>query len=77
MLTGSRPISDQSSLLYDYCTYRADILEARFRKSAVQLREAQAAGVKFNVDQVKEFIQEQKELIEATLAELIPIHDVV
>ncbi|UPL01936.1 hypothetical protein LCI18_012870 [Fusarium solani-melongenae] len=77
VLTGSRPISNQSELVYDYCTYRADILEARFREHAKRLREQQAAGIKFNPDTVKEFIQEQKEMLEATLLEMIPIHDVV
>ncbi|KAJ4261515.1 hypothetical protein NW762_006940 [Fusarium torreyae] len=77
VLTGSRPISNQSELVYDYCTYRADILEARFREHAKKLREQQAAGIKFNPEAVKEFIQEQREMLEATLLEMIPIYDVV
>ncbi|KAJ4307685.1 hypothetical protein N0V84_012560 [Fusarium piperis] len=77
VLTGSRPISNQSDLVYDYCIYRADILEERFREHADKLRRAKAAGVKFDPDAVKEFIQEQKEMLEATLLEMIPIHDVV
>ncbi|KAL4727384.1 hypothetical protein ACLX1H_006296 [Fusarium chlamydosporum] len=77
VLTGSRLISNQSELLYDYCTYRADILEIRFREHAKQLRKQQAMGIKFNPEAVKEFIQEQKELLEATLLEMIPIYDVI
>ncbi|KAF4448300.1 hypothetical protein F53441_8275 [Fusarium austroafricanum] len=77
VLTGSRPISDQSELVYDYCTYRADILETRFREHAKKLREQQAMGIKFNPDTVREFLQEQKEMLEATLLEMIPIYDVV
>ncbi|KAM0430506.1 hypothetical protein ACHAPT_005853 [Fusarium lateritium] len=76
VLTGSRPISNQSELVYDYCTYRADILEERFREHARKLRKEQAAGVKFNPDAVREFIQEQKEMLEATLLEMVPIYDV-
>jgi hypothetical protein len=77
VLTGSRPISNQSELVYDYCTYRADVLEIRFREHAKKLREQQAAGIKFNPDAVREFLQEQKEMLEATLLEMIPIYDVV
>ncbi|KAF5719686.1 hypothetical protein FGLOB1_1058 [Fusarium globosum] len=77
VLTGSRPISNQSELVYDYCTYRADVLEIRFREHAKKLREQQAAGIKFNPDPVREFLQEQKEMLEATLLEMIPIYDVV
>ncbi|KAF9771048.1 hypothetical protein IL306_011325 [Fusarium sp. DS 682] len=77
VLTGSRPISNQSELAYDYCAYRADILEIRFREHAKRLREQQAASIKFNPDAVREFIQEQKEMLEATLLEMIPIYDVV
>ncbi|KAJ3512809.1 hypothetical protein NM208_g15273 [Fusarium decemcellulare] len=77
VLTGSRNISDQSRLLYGYSQYRSDILEARFRDHAKKLREAENAGIKFNVDAVKEFIEEQKEMLEATLREMIPLHDVV
>ncbi|RSL84763.1 hypothetical protein CEP52_016351 [Fusarium oligoseptatum] len=77
VLTGSRPISNQSELVYDYCTYRAEILEERFRDHAKKLREARAAGVRFNPDAVREFILEQKEMLDAALLEMIPIHDVV
>ncbi|EGU83298.1 hypothetical protein FOXB_06149 [Fusarium oxysporum f. sp. conglutinans Fo5176] len=77
VLTGSRPISNQSELVYDYCTYRADVLEIRFREHAKKLRELQAAGIKFNPDAVREFLQEQKEMLEATLLEMVPIYDVV
>ncbi|KAF5655553.1 hypothetical protein F25303_487 [Fusarium sp. NRRL 25303] len=77
VLTGSRPISNQSELVYDYCTYRADVLEIRFREHAKKLREEQAAGIKFDPDAVREFLQEQKEMLEATLLEMIPIYDVV
>ncbi|KAI1054219.1 hypothetical protein LB506_010285 [Fusarium annulatum] len=54
VLTGSRPISNQSELVYDYCTYRADVLEIRFREHAKKLREQQAAGTKFNPDATRQ-----------------------
>ncbi|KAJ4007151.1 hypothetical protein NW752_010573 [Fusarium irregulare] len=77
VLTGARPISNQSELLYDYCTYRADIIEVRFREHARQLRMKQASGIKFDPEAVREFIQEQKDMLDATLLEMIPIYDVV
>ncbi|RFN46611.1 hypothetical protein FIE12Z_9143 [Fusarium flagelliforme] len=77
VLTGSRPISNQSELLYDYCTYRADILESRFCEHARQLRMKQASGIKFDPEAVRVFIQEQRDMLDATLLEMIPIYDVV
>lgn len=77
VLTGSRAISDQSSLLYNYCKYRAVLLEARFKEQARRLHEAQQKGLKFDVDAAREFVEEQREMLEATLRELIPLHDIV
>ena len=77
VLTGARPISNQSELLYDYCTYRADILEVRFREHSRQIRMKQASGIKFDPEAVREFIQEQKDMLDATMLEMIPIYDVV
>ncbi|KAJ4134667.1 hypothetical protein NW768_004263 [Fusarium equiseti] len=45
VLTGSRPISNQSELLYDYRTDRAGILEARFHDHTRQLRMKQATSI--------------------------------
>ncbi|KAM5357111.1 hypothetical protein ACJZ2D_016602 [Fusarium nematophilum] len=77
VLTGSRPISDQSMLLYGFNLYRAEILEERMRAHARTLREGMEAGRRFDVDAAREFVEEQREFLEATLAELIPLHDVV
>lgn len=75
VLTGSRAISDQSMLLFGYTMYRAEILEERFRKFQKSLQKQIEAGRKFDVEAAKQFHQEQKELLEATLAEMIPILD--
>ncbi|KAF9876556.1 hypothetical protein CkaCkLH20_05964 [Colletotrichum karsti] len=77
VLTGSRPISDQSMLMYDYTMYRAEVLEERFREVQRRLRRRMEAGKKFDVEDMREFHAEQKEMLEATLAEMIPIYDVV
>lgn len=77
VLTGSRAISDQSALLYGYCTYRAEILEARFREHARRLREAEESGVRFDVENTRRFVEEQMTMLKATLKELIPIYDIV
>ena len=76
VLTGSRPISDQSQLVYGYTMYRAELLEERMRRFRKKLQEHFEAGRKFDVEWSKEFHQEQKEFLEATLAEMIPIHDI-
>lgn len=52
-------------------------METRFREHAKELRKKQAAGIKFDPESVRTFIQEQKEMLEATLLEMIPIYDVV
>lgn len=73
VLTGSRPISDQSQLVYDYTMYRAKLLEARMRRFRKKLQEHFESARKFDVEWSKEFHQE---FLEATLAEMIPIHDI-
>jgi hypothetical protein len=37
----------------------------------------QASGIKFDPEAVRGFIQEQKDMLDATLLEMIPIYDVV
>lgn len=77
VLTGSRPISDQSQLVYGYTMYRAEVLEERMRQFRRKLQEHFDAGRKFDVEFSKEFHMEQREFIETTLAEMIPIHDTI
>lgn len=77
VLTGSRPISDQSRLMYGYTLYLAEVLEERMRQYRKKLQERFDAGRRFDVESSKEFHAEQKQFLEATLAEMIPIRDVV
>ena len=77
VLTGSRPISDQSQLVYGYTMYRAEVLEERMRQFRKRLQEHFEAGRTFDVEASKTFHLEQKDFIEATIAEMIPIHDIV
>ncbi|VTT66887.1 unnamed protein product [Fusarium fujikuroi] len=72
VLTGSRPISNQSELVYDYCTYRADVLEIRFREHAKKLREQQAAGIKFNPDATHAMSDKAQSRINAIGKQLLP-----
>jgi len=37
----------------------------------------QASGIKFDPEAAKEFLQEQKDMLDATLLEMVPIYDVV
>lgn len=77
LLTGSRPISDQSQLMYGYTMYRAEVLEERMRYFRKKLQERFDAGRNFDIELSKTFHQEQNEFLEATLAEMIPIRDIV
>ncbi|KAF9878277.1 hypothetical protein CkaCkLH20_04315 [Colletotrichum karsti] len=70
VLTGSRPISTRSDLYYQWSHYRLDVLEERLRAGAKNLREREHAGRKFDVDAAREFLNLQKQFLEATILEL-------
>ncbi|OHW89977.1 hypothetical protein CSPAE12_11429, partial [Colletotrichum incanum] len=70
VLTGSRPISTKSSLYYQWSQYRLEVLEERLRDGAKKLRDRERSGRTFNVEAAKEFLNLQKQFLEATILEL-------
>ncbi|CAG9945779.1 unnamed protein product [Clonostachys rosea f. rosea IK726] len=71
VLTTCVAISDNSRLFYDYCLYRAELLQERMRLQAQWLREQKEAGAPFDTASVKKFIEEQREFLDTTLEQFI------
>ena len=81
ILTGSRAISHLSELYTDYNEYRLKVLEERFHAKLREERKRKAFSAEspndparqFNIADMKRFLTEQKQFIEATIAELIDV----
>lgn len=71
VLTTCVTISDNSRLFYDYCHYRAELLQERMRLQAQWLREQKEAGAAFDTASVKKFIEEQREFLDTTLEQFL------
>lgn len=75
VLAGVRGISDPSELYSQYTEYRLEALDERIRaklKSENQRRRDQRP---FQVEDVRAFLTEQKEWIEAMLEEIVPVEE--
>lgn len=70
VLTGARPISTRSSLYYQWSQYRLEVLEERLRDGSKRLRDRDRSGKPFDVAAAKEFLNLQKQFLEATILEL-------
>ncbi|KAL0934473.1 uncharacterized protein CTRU02_211272 [Colletotrichum truncatum] len=70
VLTGSRPISGRSDLYYQWSQYRLEVLEERLRDGAKRLRDRERTGRPFDLDSAREFLNLQKQFLEATILEL-------
>lgn len=75
VLTGVRGISDISDMYTQYAEYRLEILEERLRAKLKQERQRASAGRPFDIAETRRFLGEQKEFIEAMLAEIYEIED--
>lgn len=70
VLTGSRPISNRLELYNQFTQYRLEVLEQRLRDGAKRLRERERGGRDFDPDAVRNFLNQQKQFLEATILEL-------
>ncbi|PLB53591.1 hypothetical protein P170DRAFT_451649 [Aspergillus steynii IBT 23096] len=70
ILTGVRGISVLSDLYSQYTEYRLDILEERVRARQKFERQRQVAKRQFDTADMRDWLTEQKEFIEAMLTEL-------
>ncbi|KAL1853684.1 hypothetical protein Plec18167_005108 [Paecilomyces lecythidis] len=73
VLVGVRPISDLSELYTQYTEYRLEVLEERIRARLKGERQRQIAQQPFNIPDVREFLQEQKEFLDSMLEEIIEL----
>lgn len=71
VLTGVRPISNNSELYRQYTQYRLEVLEARIRDRSKKLASEERASRDFNTTEVRGWIEEQKQYLDAMLLELI------
>ncbi|RAL11792.1 uncharacterized protein BO97DRAFT_453349 [Aspergillus homomorphus CBS 101889] len=75
VLTGSRAISNWSELYHDFTEYRMELLEERLRRKMKEERKRKESKRPFNIYDMTEFLTEQKNFLEATIAELTPVED--
>lgn len=68
VLTSIRPISEPNTLYSQFTSYRFKTLEERFR---IMMERVQENRGKFDLQGVKDFLEEQKEYIDATMEELV------
>ncbi|KAM0418927.1 hypothetical protein ACHAPT_012192 [Fusarium lateritium] len=73
LLAGLRAISNPSDLYTQYTDYRFEILEERFRAKRKEERHRELGRRPYNVAQMRDFLQEQKEFLESMLEEIIEI----
>ncbi|KAI5460367.1 hypothetical protein BGZ63DRAFT_358641 [Mariannaea sp. PMI_226] len=71
VLVGVRGISNRSELYTQYTDYRLEILEERIRDQLKKERRRELSKKPFELDQVRNFLTEQKIFIESMLEELI------
>lgn len=70
VLTGVRPISNVVELYAQFTEYRMEVLEERLRERLKKERHRERAKRPFDIFDLKAFLLEQKEYLEATISEL-------
>ncbi|GAB1198101.1 hypothetical protein APSETT444_007409 [Aspergillus pseudonomiae] len=71
VLTGVRPISNVLELYREWSEYRLKVLEERIRAELENERQQQLGQRTFNISDMKTFLIQQREFLDATIAELI------
>ncbi|KAE8381646.1 hypothetical protein BDV26DRAFT_289283 [Aspergillus bertholletiae] len=71
VLTGVRPISNVLELYTEWSEYRLKVLEERIRAQLENERQRQLGQRPFNILDMKTFLVQQREFLDATIAELI------
>ena len=71
VLTGVRPICNLSELYTQYTEYRLEILEERIRIKLQQERQREKANRTFEIVEMRNFLTEQVQFLEAMTKELI------
>lgn len=71
VLTGVRSISTLPELYSQYSQYRFEVLEERIRAQSKKIRQRERSGKRFDIEETRNFVNEQKQYLEAMLVELI------
>jgi ribosome-binding ATPase YchF (GTP1/OBG family) len=77
VLNTVRPISDLSTLYYEFTEYRLEMLADRFQSQLKKLRTDNRAGKKTAVRQLRAFIAEQEKFLAHMKKEVLPYEEVV
>lgn len=70
ILKGVRNISDLPTLYYQFSSYRLENLEDRVREQARLVRKRQRANADYDIQQMREWAEEQRAYIDAFLTEI-------
>lgn len=77
ILNTVRPISDLSTLYYEFSEYRLEMLADRFQTQLKKLRSDNRAGKKTALKQLKDFMASQIKFLEHMDREMLNYEDVV
>jgi hypothetical protein len=77
VLSTVRPISDLSTLYYEFSEYRLEMLVGRFQDQLKKLRVNNRAGKKTAVKQLKQFMREQERFLQHMDREMLDYGEVV
>ncbi|KAI5456600.1 hypothetical protein BGZ63DRAFT_366747 [Mariannaea sp. PMI_226] len=75
VLTGVRPISNISELYGQFTEYRLEIVEERIRAKLKEERQREIAKRPYNIADMRAFLAEQIQLLQATLDEVYEIEE--
>ncbi|CAG7932449.1 unnamed protein product [Penicillium olsonii] len=75
VLTGSRAISNWSELYHGFTEYRLELLEERIRLKLKEEQKRVDTKRPFNIRNMRKFIAEQREFLDATMNELTEVED--
>jgi hypothetical protein len=70
VLAGVRGITDQNELYYSFSDYRFRNIELRFRAAYRKLRADKEAGLDYDIDAARAFLEEQRDTIALLLQEI-------
>jgi hypothetical protein len=71
VLAGVRGITDQDELYYSFSDYRFRNMELRFHAARQKAEANKAAGLEYDIDAVRAFLEEQRDTISLLLQEIV------
>jgi hypothetical protein len=71
VLAGVRGITDQNELYYWFSDYRFRNMELRFQAAYRKLKASKEAGLEYDIDATRAFLEEQRDTIDLLLQEIV------